>query len=81
MFRGFTVNFFDRAPGPLRFALPPSFRLFWFFWGAKKGHFFWVEAKKVGRLQSVGGRRTESSVRDDSPKSFALRPLWKKGRQ
>jgi len=65
MFRGFTVNFFDRAPGPLRFALPPSFRLFWFFWGAKKGHFFWVEAKKVGRGQEDSGQRDARSVAAD----------------
>ncbi len=45
---GFYPSVFSTLPQGLSAPPSPSFRLFWLFWGAKKGDFFWVEARKVG---------------------------------
>jgi hypothetical protein len=56
-------------------ALTP--RLFWLFWGAKKGDFFWVHAKKVGpapMADAINSAAPSSLNANTSADFFGLSP-------
>jgi len=65
-----------RTPRPR----PASMDFFGFFGALKKGDFFWVEAKKVGRGQGVVRSKVGANVAAGFSKSFTPRPLRERGR-
>ena len=72
----------SRRPVPAQ--TPPPPRLFWLFWGAKKGTFLVRRQKKSPEGKGRGERTVRGKLKHKPaacfPKSFASRPLRNKGR-